>query len=285
MNREICSLVDSIRGNPKLVVQKYLLIKDKSEKGNYYWNCELKVSHSCKERAVTVLENEVHLLKKFKDHNYAPEASRSEVIQTLNTIKEKAYSGYDQPVQIIQSVITDMPQDSSYYMPNKESLRKQIHRVRSENMPTQPQSLQEIDIPMHLRKTMNGDRFLARDIDVNDEKMLIFCTQSNLQHLQDAEYWIMDGTFKSVPILFQQLYTIYVPVGGEENSRIFPMVYVLMTSRSEESYKRVFEELTELGNQADLDLSPPIVITDFEQAAINAIQFEFPDSIRKGCFF
>lgn len=285
MNREICSLVDSIRGNPKLVARGYLFIKDKCEKGNYYWNCELKVSRSCKGRAVTVLENEVHLLKKFKDHNHAPEASRSEVIQTLNTIKEKAYSGHDQPVQIIQNVITDMPQDSSYYMPNKESLRKQIHRVRSENMPTQPRSLQEIDIPMHLRKTMNGDRFLARNIDVDDEKMLIFCTQSNLQHLQDAEYWIMDGTFKSVPTLFHQLYTIHAPVGGEDNSSIFPMVYILMTARTEEMYTILFEELIELGEQAEAVLSPPIIITDFEQAVINAVKSEFPNSIHKGCFF
>jgi hypothetical protein len=60
---------------------------------------------------------------------------------------------------------------------------------------------------------------------------------------------------------------------------------VLMTSRSEEIYKRFFEELIELNNQTGLDLSLPIIITDFEQAVINATQSEFPDSIHKGCFF
>ena len=99
----------------------------------------------------------------------------------------------------------------------------------------------------------------------------------------------MDGTFKTVPTLFHQLYTIHAPVGGEDNSRIFPMVYVLMTSRSEEIYKRLFEELFELGEQDgeqdDQDLSPPIIITDFEQAVINAVQSEFPESTHKGCFF
>ena len=63
------------------------------------------------------------------------------------------------------------------------------------------------------------------------------------------------------------------------------MVYVLMTSRSEEVYKKLFEEIVELGEQAGYDLSPPIIITDFEQAVINATRSEFPDSIHKCCFF
>jgi hypothetical protein len=42
------------------------------------------------------------------------------------------------------------------------------------------------------------------------------------------------------------------------------MIYILMTNRTEKSYKRVFEELIELGNHAGIDLSPPIIITDFE---------------------
>jgi len=171
-------------------------------------------------------------------------------------------------------------------MPNNEALRKQINHTRNENNITLwPQSLQDIDVPDHLCLTSNGDQFLAREIESGNEKLMIFCTASNLQHLQNAEHWIMDSTFKTVPILFQQLYTIHVPVGGEDNSCIFPMVYVLMTSRSEEIYRRVFEELIELGNQAGLDLSPPIIITDFKQAVINATQSEFPDSIHKGCFF
>ena len=115
--------------------------------------------------------------------------------------------------------------------------------------------------------------------------MIIFCTASNLHHLQAAKYWIMDGTFKTVPTLFHQLYTIHAPVGGEENSCIFPLVYILMTNRSEEIYIKLFEELTDLGEQAILNLLPPIIITDFEQAVINATRSEFPDSIHKGCFF
>ncbi|CAG8838419.1 587_t:CDS:2, partial [Cetraspora pellucida] len=51
-----------------------------------------------------------------------------------------------------------------------------------------------------------------------------------------ASFWIMDGTFKTVLYIFCQLYTIHAPVGSESNSRILPLVYALMTHKSEEMY-------------------------------------------------
>ena len=55
---------------------------------------------------------------------------------------------------------------------------------------------------------MNGEQFLAKEINLEDEKMMIFCTESNLEHLQAAEYWIMDGTFKTV-IFFKDVWGPY----------------------------------------------------------------------------
>src|SRR2546429_8391347 len=81
------------------------------------------------------------------------------------------------------------------------------------------------------------------------------------------------------------MYTIYTLVGREDNSRVFPIVYVLTTSKSEESYTRLFQELIDLGDEANQSLDPPMILTDFELAAINAVQTEFPGSINKDCFF
>ncbi|CAB4425523.1 unnamed protein product [Rhizophagus irregularis] len=103
---------------------------------------------------------------------------------------------------------------------------------------------------------------------------MIFCTTSNLQHLQKANFWIMDSTFKTVPTLFQQMYMIHALVGGENNSRVFPMVYSLMTSKSKESYERLFQELVNFGKENNQILFSPLIISDFEQAAINAAQIQ-----------
>ena len=75
MSQEVCTLVNSIRNQPKLIARGYLLIKDKSSNNRYYWHCELKETLNCKERDVTLLENNEHILKKFNDHNHTPEVS------------------------------------------------------------------------------------------------------------------------------------------------------------------------------------------------------------------
>lgn len=285
MNREVCQLVDSTRGKAKLNVRGYLLVKDKSRDEKYYWCCEYKNAQNCNGRATTNLVGEEHLLIKFVEHNHAPIASRVDVVQTLNSMRNAASGSSDPPAQIIQNTIANMPQDSYSYMPNTDALRKQINYVRKKHLPSQPQSLQDIDIPINLRQTIRGEQFLARDIEYGEEKMLIFCTTSNLQHLQNANYWIVDGTFKTVPILFQQLYTVHALVGGNDNATIFPMVYALMTNKSEESYLRFFQELIELGETSGYSLSPPLILSDFEQAVISASQIKFPNTVNKCCFF
>ena len=90
--------------------------------------------------------------------------------------------------------------------------------------------------------------------------------------------------FQTVPTVFRQLYTIYAPVGGE-NSRILPLVYSLITSKSEEIYRSLFEELVDFAGENGITLQPSIIITDFELASINASRYVFPNVDNKGCFF
>ncbi|CAG8619556.1 19194_t:CDS:2, partial [Gigaspora margarita] len=95
---------------------------------------------------------------------------------------------------------------------------------------------------------------------------------------KDIEY---DSTFKTISNLFQQLYTIYALVGEGENASIFPLGYVLMTNKLEEGYLHLFQELIELGEGSGYSLDPPIVLSDFELAAINAVQNKFPNTVNK----
>ncbi|CAB4383499.1 unnamed protein product [Rhizophagus irregularis] len=215
MSREICDLVKSAQGKQKINARGYLLVKDKNKDKRYYWCCEFRKKYNCNGRAIMDLEGENHILVSFKEHSHSLEANRMEVVRTLNTIKESASHTHNRPVQLIQDAVVNMHQSSYSYMPNKQALGKQISRIRNKNMPPQPQELDEINVPNELRRTINNEEFLAREIEFNEEKMMIFCTTSNLQYLQDAEYWLMDGTFKTVPLLFQQMYTIHAPVGGK----------------------------------------------------------------------
>jgi hypothetical protein len=64
-----------------------------------------------------------------------------------------------------------------------------------------------------------------------------------------------------------------------------PLVYALMSSKSEEVYRALFQKLIDFGDECNIDLQPQFIITDFEMAAINAIRAEFQGVQNKGCRF
>ena len=69
-------------------------------------------------------------------------------------------------------------------------------------MPPQPQSIEEINIPDALHFTLSGDLFLVKDCTFDQNKLLLFTTRSNVFRLSQAQFWMMDGTFKTVPTIF-----------------------------------------------------------------------------------
>ena len=113
----------------------------------------------------------------------------------------------------------------------------------------------------------------------------MFAGEKELKKLAKSRLWIMDGTFKTVPGLLRQLYTIHCEIGGEANSRIVPVFYALMTSKSKECYKRIFEEIKDWADDKHVLINHKYILTDFEQAVIRAIEEEFLLFKHKGCLF
>jgi hypothetical protein len=261
------------------------MVKDLIKNNTYYWSCEKRKSEGCKGRATTILNNGLHYLTKFVNHDHSPQASGANIAKAIAGIKRRANETREKPVQIIQNNMINISKEICPYMPSRDALRKRITRVRKAEIPPEPQSIAEVNIPESLRITLNGEPFLVKDHIIDQERILIFTTKNNIQHLSQATFWIMDGTFKTVPTIFCQLYSIHASVGTVDNSRILPLVYILMTRKTEELYKWLFNDLSEVAEENNIQLSPAYIITDFEQAAINASKYEFPTVINKGCFF
>ncbi|CAF4247052.1 unnamed protein product [Rotaria sp. Silwood2] len=159
---------------------------------------------------------------------------------------------------------------------------KRAKRICDEEV--EPKTLGDFTLPDAYSITLSRMDF-AKDITDGTERILLFTTSENLKWLQEAKFWIMDGTFKTVPTLFRQLYSIHAPAGGNVNFRIVPLVYALMSNKSEELYQRLFQELNELADENELELKPDFVLTDFEKGSINAVKFEYPSAQSKGCHF
>jgi hypothetical protein len=105
----------------------------------------------------------------------------------------------------------------------------------------------------------------------------MFGTAKNLLELSYAEHWFLDGTFSIAPSLFEQLYAIH----AIKHNKNIPLVYVLLTRKTQILYTRVINSLFDLNDQ----LNPDTIMMNFEPAAINAITSVFPHALVKGCVF
>src|SRR6266516_4862954 len=102
---EICEIIPSQKGNDKINVHGYLMVKERNREDIFYWCCEKRKSDNCKGRATTILINGSHYLRKFNDHHHAPQASSAEVAKIVDRIKHQAQERTIRPVQIIQQNI------------------------------------------------------------------------------------------------------------------------------------------------------------------------------------
>ncbi len=118
-----------------------------------------------------------------------------------------------------------------------ETTNQRAKRVCDEEVG--PKTLDDLKLPDAYSITFSGVPFVT-DIINGTERILLFTTNENLKWLQEAKFWIIDGTFETVPALFRQLYSIHAPGGGNVNSQIVPLVYALMSTKTEELYQRFF---------------------------------------------
>ncbi len=88
----------------------------------------------------------------------------------------------------------------------------------------------------------------------------------------------MDGTFKSATLLFYQLYITF----GWFNGEMFPLVFCFLSDKSADTYNKLFYNLKQF---SQFELSPEIIMSDFESGIIPAINYSFPAAKHWGCHF
>ena len=112
---------------------------------------------------------------------------------------------------------------------------------------------------------------------LGDDRILIFSSDEQLDILQNAEDFLADGTFKVVPEIFYQLYTIHVM----HRDHVVPVIYALLRRKNADTYHRLINEILKFAPR----WSPRTIMIDFEQATIGVYQTIFPAVLLSGCFF
>ena len=85
-----------------------------------------------------------------------------------------------------------------------------MYRTRREGLPPIPHRREDIILTDYYKLTLNKEEFLQHQ----ENSFIIFSTDQNLRALSTSDTVYMDGTFKSAPHNFTQLYTIHATYRG-----------------------------------------------------------------------
>ena len=124
----------------------------------------------------------------------------------------------------------------------------------------------------------SGEVFLQFDSGKTDEsRLLIFATNQGLDDLMYATHLAGDGTFKCVPKIYFQLFTLHIQI----NNFSVPRLFALLPDKKEETYERLFAKILELCP----NLNPQAYMMDFEKAHMNCVRNHFPNVSISSCLF
>ena len=158
-------------------------------------------------------------------------------------------------------------------LPSRAAINISISRQKQNLVPSLP-----IIKDRHFIIPTQYSDFCLFDSGVMDrERILIFGDRANVQALRvHNSLWLCDGTFKICPMIFYQLYTIRIQIGGFYP----PCLYALLPNKTEQTYSKFLKAISFVSVNAQ-----PSRILDFERAAVNAFTSAFPESLINGCYF
>uniref|UniRef100_A0A2S2QBL8 MULE transposase domain-containing protein n=1 Tax=Sipha flava TaxID=143950 RepID=A0A2S2QBL8_9HEMI len=158
-----------------------------------------------------------------------------------------------------------------------------MHYARSSILPKLPKNLEELQTSLDNMSdfllTNRSENFLL----VNDKEsnILLFSCKSNLMFLSNVDTIFVDGTFKSCPSLFTQIFTVH----GLQNDKYIPLLFFLLPDKELKTYEKAFFHILSECNKINIIFSPKKVFADFEKAIHLAILSVWPSITLKGCRF
>ena len=274
--------IPSAKGGRLMSFGGYLYRKNRVVGQKTYWKCCLHNDKvvQCRGNAIFELVDEVEKLRSSTLHNHAPDPETRETKIAVSHLKEKARSTQNKPCQLINDLKIGLDQDIN--LPSDRALAKIIYRTRKIEI-AEPTPL-DFELDEGYKRLDIGENFLISDLRA-DGRNIIFGTLQSLQILARSTMWIMDGTFKTCPSLFSQIYSIHGVIKTDSSTVCIPCIYMLMSSKSESSYKTVFQEILVAAQSYGVILKPRFIMTDFETGAINACKSIFRPQKHRCCFF
>jgi len=268
----------SSKGKSMLVHEGYeFWLKKKSLNGNMNWRCTKHQSLKC---PVTLVTDRNAIVKQLSTHNHECNREKAMAKNAVGKMKEKMREATTTPGACQASVSVNLPPSVLMALPCKSAITRTLNRHRERlrmrdvggALPPLPADAM-FEVPALYKELLLHDSMETS----NEDRLLIFGDRQLLDWLGRSNCWFADGTFKVVPSLFYQLYTVHFQFAP---GVIPPLLYCLLQDKSSATYKRLLDAVKLLIPNA----APEIIVTDFEKAAMTAFQEKFQCRVT-GCYF
>lgn len=244
--------------------------------GSVVWRCCKGQALKCK--AMVISRDLVVAGNKDPSHSHESNNSRGLARRAVGEMKQRLQDTLATPSATQAAVTATLPDHVLMALPKKTTLSRalRLHRQKSHDsrgaaMPPVPQDT-DFDIPQRFAD------FVQHDSGAGTDRIIVFGCAELLDGLARATMWLADGTFKVVPTLFFQLYTIHFQsVNGVNPAAL----YCLLPNKTRATYDRLVSEIRRLIPLA----APAVILTDFETAAMSAFRQAYPNARITGCYF
>ncbi|CAF3042399.1 unnamed protein product [Rotaria sp. Silwood2] len=217
-------------------------------------------------------------------HHHPPNRSRELIKNIISKIKARVLVEPYPVVSIAEEEIRNAKLDKSQLaaMPLPSQMESALQKHRRKNIPCLPLSL-DFEIPLLYQHTWSGGKFLIADIQRKrvGGRLIMFSSNEQIDLLLNSSTWFCDGTFKTRPIMFSQVYIIQCLVGDE----VFPAIYALTSNRKRKTYEEMIKVILHLAADRNKLLPVETIVSDYEEAWLLTVEEMLPNVVRLGCFF
>ena len=180
--------------------------------------------------------------------------------------------------EIYENELINWNSDDENY-PNFVQVRSALYRARKKVMPPIPKTIQEIRFSGEWDNTKTGKVFLF--LQEEDPGLVAFSTRFFMENLSDCDAIIADGTFRSAPTPFAQLYVIF---GIFDGCKI-ALLFAFLTGKTSNHYVCLLSAIKERCKKIGKAFNPCFVLSDYEKGFISAVSQCLPSATHYGCYF
>ena len=272
-------------------IRRFRYQLNRSRNGSMYWRCWKKDCRSGLKTNAINLHNPNPIIRVIYDndvHNHPHEDRAIEEAEYVNTMKEQIIANPTVPVKrVYNDTVARAHQNAGAAgaappeIPDFTQVRSSLGRTKALQCPQIPQDINQVQTVGAFSKTFLGERYLLHQD--NGIGIVIFATDNELQVMANCQTLYVDGTFRTAPAPYAQVFTIH----GEYMGRVILLAVALLTGKTQQHYDAVFNVIMAeirrvTGNNA---VNVQTVVSDFELAVFNSVRASFPIAQIGGCYF